>query len=475
MKLNIRLPGRKTADATLTGGLLTETPRLASFTRGLRKNGAWIIGGVLLFTLFVWITAPTRAIAWRIGHEIKKRGYQIEVEDVSMSLFGGLALENVRWTFTPSRPGQVPQQFVAEELEVDVAVLKLLFGIYDVDVTGSIDEGTLEANFTQGGDESTFTVELSNLPLYAVPKATQALNAPLMGTVAMKVDLTMPDGKFAMTKGVVEVSCSECRVGDGETLLFVPGARGLLAKGITVPEIDLGSLSGRIVFENGVGTTDGAIEAESDDVHLTINGTIDLKDPFSKSRFNLVMKLEISEALQNQADSIRLMVQTAPKSQRLAAPEKGLGFKLTGPLSKPRFRGINSKSREEVLRERRDKARKRAEARARKKKERAKKKKEREEAEAEQESEEESSEEGGEVKPAVGEPAKIEPIDPDSAPPAIPSEVPILTAEGEGEPDEAGGAGGGSGGSSQPGGQAGGSGGQPERETDGSRPAPIIQ
>ncbi len=403
--MKIKLPGRRSApppEASVSGsamssasqtgaalqsdpgdGLLPAASRLGALWSWLRRYGLWGLAGFATFIVLLVMMLPTRAIAWRIGYEAKRAGYDIEVGDVSVSLLGGLTLEEVRWTFQPSRPGQVPSTLEIEEVGVDVAVLKLMFGVVDLDLEAQIDDGKITGNWYKGKDEIQVRLEVTDLPLYAVPKARQALNAPLQGTVALKVELTVPEKKFAQTQGVIEVACAACRVGDGETLLFVPGARGLLAKGVTVPEIDLGTLSGRIVFEDGKGATDGPIEAESDDVKVTIEGTVDLKDPFRKSRMSLVMKLDVAQEFQQREDSIRLLVQTAPKSQRLDAPESGLGFKLTGPVSHPRLRGIKSKSKEERLRERREKARKRAEKRAKRKRKKRKKKKPKKKADVE--------------------------------------------------------------------------------------------
>ena len=206
-----------------------------------------------------------------------------------------------------------------------------------------------------------------------------------------------------------------------------------MQKGITIPEIDLGSLKGRVDVTKGKGVIDGAIETKSDDIVMSLGGSFELKDPFRRSRFDLVLKMVVSDALQERSEPIRLMVQTAHKNSKLDPPEQGLGFRLTGPVSRPRFTGIKTKTREERLRERRDSARKRAERRRKRKQDREKKKKEAEEKkkkkqEAEAESEAETDE--AEQEPAdakLGEPVRIEPVQPEAAmlPAPSPSAVPV--------------------------------------------------
>jgi type II secretion system protein N len=411
MKLTFRLPSLSARATTPGAG-----GRLRALRRKLKPIAIWGLASFLLVLGFMWLSLPTRALAWRIGHECKKRGFIVDVEDISVSPFGGVTLENVQWTFEPSRPGEIPSKFVAEEVDIDVSLFSLLLGDLDVDIEGVVDEGTFTGSFTRDARGSTYAFEVSGLPLYAVPKARQAFNAPMFGTFEMKLELDVPEHKFVQAEGFVEISCTACRIGDGETLLYVPGAKGLMGKGVTIPEIDLGSLKGKVDVAKGKGVIDGAIETNSEDIAMSLGGSFELKDPFRRSRFDLVLKMVVSDTLQERSEPIRLMVQTAHKNARLDPPEKGLGFRLTGPVSRPRFTGIKTKTREERLRERRDSARKRAERRRKRKKDRDKKKKKKEEEakkKADAESEAEPDEAEQEAPPAkLGEPIQIEPVQP---------------------------------------------------------------
>jgi len=378
----------------------------------LLRWGLWAAGGLVVFVLATMILLPTEILAWRIGYEARKRGYDIEVGDVSVRPWGTIVLEDVRWTFRPSRPGQVPDTLRIESAVLDVSVLRALVGTVDLTYEMDLGGGRVFAHWNDGGDAAQFELSMEDVPLGALPKAHQLLNAPLGGTVRVKVDLTMPDHKFGKTQGVLEFACEACSIGDGETLLFVPGAKGMLEKGVTIPEIDLGTLDGRFVFEKGVGKTDGPIVAKSEDVELTIDGTVRLADPFRKSRIDTIVKLRVAEGLQQRDERVRLLVQTMPKTQRLKPPESGFGFKLYGPVTRPRLRGIYAKTREERLRERRERARRRAEKRAAKKKRRRKKKKKAPEPSAKQNDAEDETAEKAKEKPNL----EIQPIDPAVAP-----------------------------------------------------------
>lgn len=330
--------------------------RMRLLARRLRGVAGYAFLFIAVFFVFVWVCLPTRAIAWRIGQAARDAGYIVEVEDLSISPLGGITLHNVSWTFQPSHAGQIPRKLELQEVDIDVSVLGLLFGTYDIELDTRIDEATIHAAYTRSESESTIKIKVSELALYDVPKLQQSVNAPLRGLFGLDVDLTLPENLFARAEGSISVQCSACVIGDGETLLFVPGSTGIMTKGITLPEIDLGSLGGRLVVSEGKATAED-FETTSDDITLKITGGMTLADPFSKSEFGFDLKLLITPALQDRSEPLKLMVQTAGPTTKLAPPEDAwLGFKLRGTGGRPKFMGINTKSREEKERERRQKA-----------------------------------------------------------------------------------------------------------------------
>ena len=358
---NVRRGGGAPAAQRSSGGTMTSEPvviggagdRMRLLSRRLRGAAGYVALFLAVFFVFVWISLPTRAIAWRIGQEARDAGYIIEVEDLSISPFGGVTLYNVTWTFQPSHSGQIPRKLELPEVAVDVSLFKLMLGNYDIEVDTKIEDATIHAAYTRSADESTVKINIAELPLYDVPKLQQALNAPLVGLFALDVDLTLPENLFAKAVGSIDISCSGCKVGDGETPLYLPGAGGIMAKGVTLPEIDLGSLGGKLVVVDGKATTE-QLETTSDDLTLKISGGMNLADPFSRSDFAFDMKLLITPALQDRSEPLKLLVQTAGPSTQLDPPEQDwLGFKLRGSAGRPKFTGIKTKSKEESNRERR--------------------------------------------------------------------------------------------------------------------------
>jgi len=358
-----RRPALGASQMTSTGTMTPEPivmggagDRMRLFSRRLRGAAGYVALFVVVFFVFVWISLPTRAIAWRIGQAARDAGYIVEIEDLSISPLGGVTLYNVTWTFQSSHSGQIPRKLALEEVDVDVSVMGLIFGNYDVELDTRIDDATIHAAYTRNDTESTVQIQVTELPLYEVPKLQQSLNAPLVGLFALDVDLTLPENQFGKAVGSISIECSGCKVGDGETPLYVPGASGIMAKGVTLPEIDLGSLNGKLVVAEGKATAE-KFETASDDLTLKITGGMNLADPFSKSEFAFDLKLLITPALQDRSEPLKLMVQTAGPSTKLDPPEQDwLGFKLRGSAGKPKFTGIKTKSKEERDREKRQAA-----------------------------------------------------------------------------------------------------------------------
>jgi len=360
MKFTVKLPGA----AGIKGKGLSGRKLLRMVRRGLGYFALF----VFVFVFATWLSLPTDAIAWRIGHEARKAGYAIDVRGVSVSPFGGITLEEVTWIYEPSRPGQIPENFYLEEVDIDISLLSLIIGRISVEVDSAIDDATIHAEYRRSSSESTIKFEVNELPLYEVPKVRQAVNAPLTGLFGVKVDLTMAENKWVNAEGSIEISCAACTVGDGETLMYVPGVkRGLLVEGLTLPEIELGSLGGTLQVANGLASTEG-IETTSKDLQAKLTGTMDLNDPFKRSRVDFQIKFFLTDALREKSEKLNLMVQTADPKARLEGEEEGwLAYSLYGSISRPRFVPKRAKSKTDSRRERREREKQKAADREKKK------------------------------------------------------------------------------------------------------------
>jgi type II secretion system protein N len=434
--------------ASLTSGLMAGG--LGGFewrplARKLGRGAAWLGGLFLIFMISAWMSLPTRSLAWRISHEARKAGFILSVEDLSIRPWGSATLENVVWSFKPSRPDSTPVPFVVEELDVSFSILKyLLFDTIDVEFEGTMDEGAMTGAFYKSDDESHIEFEISDLPLYGVPKLQEAVNAPVRGIFALSIDITAPGNEWAKSTGRLEVHCYSCTVGDGETKLFVPGSKktSMLAKGVTIPEIDLGTLDGVLEIADGKAVAE-EFGTESNDIVFRISGDIEFDDPIDNSRLNLLIKVFIDPSLRKRSDQVDLLVLTANPKVLMDPPDEGwMGVVLEGNLKHRRFRGIKSKSRQEALREKREASRAAAKQRAEQRaQQRAAQKAKQDEAKAAADAEKAADEAGttgegeeaGEAPAEGGEPAgRSGPIPPEAG--IIIEEVPPVEEPAAEEP-----------------------------------------
>lgn len=343
--------------ASMSGFAASSGPSLRDLWPKLRRVLLWVSALSIVFVASAWMSLPTRSIAWRIAHEARAKGINITIEDLSIRPWGSATLHEVVWNFAPSRPDSSPVPFVVEELDISFSLLGyLLFDEIDVEFEGTLDEGRVAGGYFKGEDEAHFAVTIDDLPLYAVPKLQDSVSAPVRGMFGLAIDLTMPDGKWAEAKGRMEVHCYQCTIGDGESKMFVPGTKptSMLAKGVTIPEIDLGTLDGVLVVEDGKAVAE-EFGNESDDIQLKISGDITFKDPVGKSQLNLLIKVFISPTLRARSDQLDLMVATASDKVKMDPPDDGwLGFYLEGNFNNRRFRGVKSKTKAEALLEKRE-------------------------------------------------------------------------------------------------------------------------
>jgi type II secretion system protein N len=407
--LNLREPGSSGREPSSTGPALPELPSLddvpvapppgagtsvpgmsgsglrpsASLAAGLTPGGmgfdwraigrkvgrvaAWAGALFVVFIVSAWISLPTRSIAWRISHEARKAGFNITVDDISIRPWGSATLENVVWSFKPSRPDSTPVPFVIEELDASFSIWKyLLLDTIDAEFEATMDEGEITGAFYKGDDESHVEFDIKELPLYGVPKLQEAVNAPVRGYFALSVDITAPGNEWAKSSGRVEVHCTSCTVGDGDTKLYVPGSKktSMLSKGVTIPEIDLGTLDGVLEIADGKAVAE-EFGTQSNDIVFKISGDIEFKDPIAKSRLNLMIKVFIDPSLRERSENVDLLVLTASPKVKMDPPDEGwMAVVLEGNFKHRRFRGIKSKSRQERLREKREQRRARAKERA---------------------------------------------------------------------------------------------------------------
>ena len=118
MKLSIKLPGRSSSDGEAPAPTTSRRARLRKLLRQARSVAGYISLFFAAFFLFIWVFLPTEAIAWRISKEAKKRGYIINIQNVTVSPLGKVSLRDVTWIYEPARKGEIPDSLNLERVDV---------------------------------------------------------------------------------------------------------------------------------------------------------------------------------------------------------------------------------------------------------------------------------------------------------------------------------------------------------------------
>jgi type II secretion system protein N len=212
-------------------------------------------------------------------------------------------------------------------------VLPLIFGIVDVSFGLEGLGGTLDGSFRRGKQDARARLRTRDLALGQIPGLADKLGLPLAGRLDLEVELELPQQKFAEARGSIDLSCSECSVGDGKAKLKIP-SDPFLAQGVTVPRVRLGTLRGQVTVEKGAASLH-KVEAKSADAELSLDGRIDLADPVTRSQLQLYLRFRPSAAMIQREATFQLLTSSLESGKR---SDGFFGLAVGGTLAAPQVR-----------------------------------------------------------------------------------------------------------------------------------------
>lgn len=218
---------------------------------------------------------------------------------------------------------------VLEEASASVGIFALIGGNADVsfDVEGL--GGTLEGRYTVDNKKKDWSLdlELAALEIKRLPMVADAVGLPIAGKFSGKVELEVPKGKLDQASGKIRVACEKCMVGDGKAKLKVPG-NPLLASGLTVPRVRLGTVSGQVEVDKGVASLKN-FSGKSPDMELALEGGFTLRQPLPFSTVSAYLKFKFSPALKKRDAKFELVESGLSAAKR---PDGFFGLRLSGTL-----------------------------------------------------------------------------------------------------------------------------------------------
>jgi type II secretion system protein N len=304
----------------------------------------WVGYPLLALVVFVFVlhyTFPYERVKDRMIDALSDK-YDVTIASVEPTFLpGGMILKTMALRTRPEKPDEDPTTIIIDEVRVDISLLALLGGAYDVDIEAAIGGGTIEGNVRLDGGGIETRVTTKGLPLHNIPGIRDAVGLPMEGGLDADIALDLPKGNWREADGHLRLACLGCTVGDGKTKIKPPsqgrrgGSRAIFAgDGVTVPKLDLGNFSADIAFNKGKGKVEH-FAATSQDGELAIEGEILLASKLEDSTFPGCMRFRLTDDLKQRERDFG----NVPALLGVTlTPEGFANLRMTGKVSSIRWR-----------------------------------------------------------------------------------------------------------------------------------------
>jgi type II secretion system protein N len=259
------------------------------------------------FFLFAYLTFPFDYLKDRLVVEFANDQRQsggntrLEVDKLSSYWFSGFEAKGVRLV-TPASTNPDGTKKTDSEMEVDqltarVSILPLLWGRVTVSVWAKTLGGTLEATSSKKGKDTSFEMEFKDLNIGEFDPFVQTVGLPMFGQAQGKIDLTLPEGKLAKANGSIQMKLSDYAVGDGKTKI---------KDAIALPKMNIGELTFDADIKEGLLRIMKS-SAAGQDLDLSVDGKITMRDPFAESQGDLYMKFRFADAYKSKSETTKTL------------------------------------------------------------------------------------------------------------------------------------------------------------------------
>jgi type II secretion system protein N len=288
----------------------------------------WRVGfGLLVFVVAFYFWFPYDRVKEQLVALAAQRDIDVQIASAGPLLGVGIALHDID-VIRKAATGQKSKPLRIDEARVHLAPVRMLFGERAGRISAELLGGDLDLGWQQSKSHSALQIKTEELSLAQIPGVKESINLPIFGKLGLALDLGMAGNKLADTEGTVSWTCAGCAIGDGKSKLKVAG-NPMLAEGLSLPRIRFGDLTGRVVFDKGVGRLQ-AVQAHSPDGELTVEGEIRLADPMPYSQIDLYIRFKFSDTLLKSADKLQIILQLMESMGK--RPDGFYGLRLSGML-----------------------------------------------------------------------------------------------------------------------------------------------
>jgi type II secretion system protein N len=324
---------------------------LGARARLVLKLVGYPLFGLLSFLVCFYITFPYERLRLVIEDHLAASGeMEVRIGEVGPSPLLGVTLTDVRVTLTPrARPTyspvglqasggdaaaparkEKPARLWIEELSVNTGLFALIQGAIDVDFSLRGLGGEVSGSYTASKAAGwSLELEVEGVKLDDVPQVAEAVGLPVQGRLSGKVELIVPLNRWSEASGLIELSGADCVIGDGKAMLKIPG-NPMLAMGVTLPRVRIGTIEGRVGVTKGVATVE-RMTARSPDIDMAMDATVNLREPVAFSMVQGYLRFKLSPTLK-QRDAKFELVENGMSNARRA--DGYFGLRLTGSLKR---------------------------------------------------------------------------------------------------------------------------------------------
>jgi len=295
---------------------------------------------VVTFVYAAWLTFPADRLEERLMTALNEKA-DVDVEDFSLSwLPGKVTATNVVVRTRPKKKDEQPRTVIIDELDVGIGLLPLITGTISVDIRAQSGDGVIDGTVEKSGEDLMFSAETEDMPIKMMP-GLNVVFAGLpanQGTLDAKVRLELPEGKWSLANGELDLACTECSVGPGKVKPTARPGRKLnafKAQGITLPELQLGNATAIMEIEEGRGTLRD-FTAGSTDGELFAEGYMDFKDPVALSELNFCARFKFTDEVKKKNPKLAAMETGLEKARR---DDGYIGMRLSRTVERPRRKG----------------------------------------------------------------------------------------------------------------------------------------
>ena len=261
-------------------------------------------------------------------------GMDVKAGELSLSLLSrGIRAENVVLRTRPMRTADKPSRFVLDTVRLNIGIIGAMLQHPTYKFSIDAFEGNVEGTIKVSEKEAHYDIEGVGLSLGAVQGLQNAVSGlPVEGKLEGKFELDAPGRLVSTADGSLDLNIDGASIGDGKALLII-ATDPFLAQGVTMPRIRIGKVQVNVVIEKGRARLE-TVKAHSADVDITVEGSIDLRDPLPLSLLHLYVRFKLSDELIKKEPTLGLVTTSLAAGKRT---DGYFGAQVTGSLASPLF------------------------------------------------------------------------------------------------------------------------------------------